>query len=175
MYDKDTSPPAKGVKRRRLFSPKDDNKLKELLSDSKFIGWKNVALSMPGFTPKQLRDRWHNYLSPKNSFEPWTDEEDKIIVEKVLEFGTKWSYISSFLKGRPDNSIKNRWNSVLKNDYMEHPQKYSRIIAPGQIAQPEVSSDFAMNGSISPGHQVTQSVKLDERFIEHFFDTIPKN
>lgn len=33
--------------------------------------------------------------------EKWTEEEDKIILRLYKKFGTKWSYISSFLKGRP--------------------------------------------------------------------------
>ncbi|EAX97274.1 Myb-like DNA-binding domain containing protein [Trichomonas vaginalis G3] len=78
-----------GIKRRRLFSPQDDKRLEQIIREGNFSGWKAVAKSMPGFTPKQLRDRWHNYLSPKNSLAPWSLEEDIIIVQKIKELGTK--------------------------------------------------------------------------------------
>ena len=43
----------------------------------------------------------------------WTEKEDSIIIEMHEKLGNKWSKISSFLPGRSDNQIKNRWNSKL--------------------------------------------------------------
>jgi hypothetical protein len=63
---------------------------------------------------KQCRERWYNHLSPDVRKDPWTDEEDKVIIEAHNKFGSKWTAISSLLKGRTPNAIKNRWNSTLK-------------------------------------------------------------
>ncbi|EAY12359.1 Myb-like DNA-binding domain containing protein [Trichomonas vaginalis G3] len=164
-----------GVKRRRLFGPEDDKQLETIRKEQTFTGWKNVAKQMPSFTPKQLRDRWHNYLSPQNSFGPWTLEEDKIIAQNVQKYGTKWSQISSCLKGRSDNSVKNRWNSVVKEDYFQNPTKYN-------VESPHLNLDdneFENSKAISADSEkiplnspTVQNVFLDDRFIKHFFEPI---
>lgn len=127
---------------------------------------------MPGFTPKQLRDRWHNYLSPKNSLAPWSLEEDIIIVQKIKELGTKWSQISTYLRGRSDNCIKNRWNTVLKEDCENNPTKYFGI-------PPSQSGEIASTASTSSEDNmpkekvriVCNEYGLDQRFVDRFFQT----
>jgi len=64
---------------------------------------------------KQCRERWYNHLSPEVRKDPWTEEEDRIIIEAHNELGSKWTTIANMLgNGRTPNSIKNRWNSTLK-------------------------------------------------------------
>ena len=171
-----------GVKRRRLFGPADDKRLESIVLNHEFNGWKGVAKLMPGFTPKQLRDRWHNYISPKNSFGPWTPEEDQIIIQKIKEFGTKWSLISTFLNGRSDNCVKNRWNTVLKEDYLANPMKYNQPIAQIEYNQPTQEQNFTDSKVITMTPQPMllptepppkQQLFLDKRFVEHFFETVP--
>lgn len=162
-----------GVKRRRLFGPDDDKQLEQIRKEQTFTGWKNLAKQMPGFTPKQLRDRWHNYISPQNTFGPWTFEEDKIIAQNVQKFGTKWSHISSFLKGRSDNSVKNRWNSVVKDDYIHNPAKYE-IESPNPTLFEKDTSKTEIISSDNEANKLNlasvENVYLDDRFIKHFFD-----
>lgn len=151
-----------GVKRRRLFGSEDDKMLEHIVKDSEFNGWKGVAKLMPGFSAKQLRDRWHNYISPNNTFGPWTLEEDRFIVQNVKKFGTKWSLIASYLKGRSDNCVKNRWNTVLKEDQMVHPEKYytTRKQERNQKWHPPQTQEKPVQ---------MEQLYLDARFVEHFF------
>jgi hypothetical protein len=69
---------------------------------------------MPGRSARQCRDRWTNYLAPTLSLDPWTPEEDALIIRKVAECGTKWAAIAKEIPRRSDNAIKNRWYTVLK-------------------------------------------------------------
>ena len=44
------------------------------------------------------------------------DPEDKSFKNLVLEKGKKWSEIAKILNGRNENSVKNRFNSILKKE-----------------------------------------------------------
>ena len=46
---------------------------------------------------------------------PWTEEEDRLILERVQQHGTKWAKISGlYLPDRPENDIKNRWHILIR-------------------------------------------------------------
>lgn len=104
-------------KKRKLFSPQEDERLKEIkLKDNGKKTWTSVAEELgTNKNARQCRDRWENYLKPELKNRNWTDEEDLLLMEKYQEYGPLWTRIAKFFNGRSENNVKNRWyTSVAK-------------------------------------------------------------
>lgn len=101
-------------KKMRKWSENEDRELINLVNEHGRNWQKLSALGNFDRNGKQLRERYLNVLDPSIKKEKWTDEEDKILIQKFNEYGNKWSKISIFLSGRPENTIKNRFYSYIK-------------------------------------------------------------
>lgn len=97
---------------RKLFSIEEDAKLRFLVSQYGSKDFKKIASYMPGRTPRQVRERYKNYLSPEVNNGPWSREEDALLCQKFMELGPKWSKIADFFPSRSDINVKNRWTSI---------------------------------------------------------------
>lgn len=108
-----TSQGFKHDKLRRKFSPQEDEIIKKIVDTCGHECWEYIASILPERNPRQVRDRYMNYLSPLMTNLPWTRMEDDILRSKVSQYGNHWVLISSFFQGRSSNNIKNRWHKVL--------------------------------------------------------------
>lgn len=64
--------------------------------------------------PKQCRERYKNVVADGVVVGQWTESDDAVILQRHTEVGNKWVKIAQFLAGRPENSVKNRYHSLLR-------------------------------------------------------------
>ncbi|KAF8820090.1 Myb family Dna-binding domain-containing protein [Cardiosporidium cionae] len=62
---------------------------------------------------KQCRERWCNHVNPNIKHGEWTPEEDECILKWQSSMGNRWARIAKMLNGRTENSVKNRFVSLL--------------------------------------------------------------
>jgi hypothetical protein len=116
--------PRKHSVRRRPFEIQEDALIMRMMLGGGGHSWDSIARRLAGRTPRQCRERWTKYLSPSVRLDPWTEAEDRLLLEKVNEVRFAWSAIASAFNGRSDNDIKNRWYSHLKYETVLEGNKY---------------------------------------------------
>ena len=105
--------------KRGPWTKKEDETLLTVVKKYGAQNWTYLSQFIPLRVGKQCRERYYNHLDPNVRREPWSSEEDELIIKYHDMYGNKWTDISKAINnGRPPNSIKNRWNSTLKRRLM---------------------------------------------------------
>lgn len=105
-------PKRKSIKSK--FTAEEDEKLKMLVLSHGTGSWAYIARLMGTRNHRQCRERWKNYINPALRNDPWTLEEDQLLVDKYAEFGPRWNRIARCFVNRSDNAIRNRWQLMLR-------------------------------------------------------------
>ena len=99
---------------RRRWKELEDELLIRVVAENGPTRWNNLAKHFPGRNGRQVRLRWMNHLQPSLDKRPWRPEEDAVLLEAHQALGNKWALISVRLCGRTDNSVKNRYKSIVR-------------------------------------------------------------
>ncbi|OHT06189.1 hypothetical protein TRFO_25800 [Tritrichomonas foetus] len=108
---------------KQKFSPEEDEKLKLIVQKYGESNWKRIADHMGTRNCRQCRERWKNYLSPKVCKDPWSREEEALLIEKFNELGSQWSVMAKFFPKRTDVNLKNHW-VVMARHALKSADKY---------------------------------------------------
>ena len=112
--------------------------LVELIADIGPRQWEVIADAIPERSGKQCRERWNNQLNPLLKKSAWSLEEGWILFILQRNAMNRWAEISNVILGRPDNSIKNYWNSVFRHKQRELSEKLDKYLSRClELDQPE--------------------------------------
>lgn len=145
------------AKPRVKFTPEEDKCLFHLVKSLGSLDWELISQNMKGRTPRQCRDRWNNYLRPTLNNKPYSEEEDKKLMDLFQKFGPKWAKIAVHFHSRSSNSLRNHYNVLEKK---LQAQKIEEKI-PAPIEKPP---EFDVSMSIFDG--VIDTSILDPQFFE---------
>ena len=75
--------------------------------------WKNIAAThfAGSRDASHCRTRWSKHLDPAVSKAPWCAEEDRVILQKLVE-GKSFADIAKLLPGRITEQVRRRWESL---------------------------------------------------------------
>ncbi|OMJ71571.1 hypothetical protein SteCoe_30190 [Stentor coeruleus] len=73
---------------------------------------------------RHCRERWYNHVDPSLVKGLWKEEEDDFIINQQIIMGNKWSEIARKMQGRTENSVKNRFKSLMRKQKSGKLKKY---------------------------------------------------
>ena len=129
-------------KTHRKFIPKEDKQLRRLVEEFG-ENWNEIVKHMPNRNVRQCRERWNNYLDPNINKDPWTEEEDNLLLEKQQTFGNKWTTIVQYFdrefNRRTEYQLRDRYNVLRRRKRSIENQ--SKSINQQQAQQPTPSTN----------------------------------
>lgn len=109
--------------KRVVFSAQDDAYLNELYRRYGPV-WELISRLMHK-PARKIRERYVNFLSPHATRAEWSEEEDNLLLEKVVALGPVWSRLTPFFPHRNAKQLKNRYS--LLQYYLLHESELLRM------------------------------------------------
>lgn len=98
---------------RSTFSAAEDAKLTKLV-EIHGENWSKIAKSMLHRNKRQCKERWEFYLSPTINNDPWSKEDDELLLSLTELYGTKWSLLCKRFEHRTPVNVKNRYMVLMR-------------------------------------------------------------
>lgn len=80
-----------------------------------YVPWNQVMYFIQNYNLLQVKYQWQKMLSERRSNQPWTLQEDAILLNLVDKFGDRdWNRIANFVPGRSNKSCRERYIMRLR-------------------------------------------------------------
>lgn len=106
--------------RTSIFTPYKDERITNLVNELPDNSWTTIANIIGTKTPKQIKDRYVNYINPMLKHSEWTIEEEILLLELYELLGSSWSTIEKLMPFRSRNDIRYKWMKMARNDRNYH-------------------------------------------------------
>ena len=181
-------PPAPKIVKSK-FTPEEDKILLSLVQNATDVDWSFIASQLPNRNPRQCRERWQNYLNPDLKAQIWTEEEDRLILERYNEMGPHWNAIGRTFVGRSGNAVRNRYLVLMRHqkkqkrslkDYENFefpefimPPEYNQQMQQ-QAQQQQIQQQYQVQQQLIPPQLVQQPVQIQQpQFVPQNFTQAP--
>ncbi|KAI3959604.1 hypothetical protein MKW92_031867 [Papaver armeniacum] len=96
------------------WTAEEDDYLRKWVEVYKGKHWKKIAAGLHNRTDVQCLHRWQKVLNPEVNKGPWSQEEDRKLIELVSKSGPiKWSVVAKSIPGRIGKQCRERWYNHL--------------------------------------------------------------
>ncbi|XP_026415645.1 uncharacterized protein LOC113311019 isoform X2 [Papaver somniferum] len=96
------------------WTAEEDDYLRKWVEVYKGKHWKKIASGLHNRTDVQCLHRWQKVLNPDVNKGPWSQEEDRKLIELVSKSGPiKWSVVAKSIPGRIGKQCRERWYNHL--------------------------------------------------------------
>mmetsp|Transcript_5167 Transcript_5167/g.7177 ORF Transcript_5167/g.7177 Transcript_5167/m.7177 type:complete len:257 (-) Transcript_5167:2067-2837(-) len=157
-----------------LWTKDEDETLLSLMEETKSKCWTLLAKQLHNRTGKQCRERWVNHLDPNINKNPWTAAEDLKLIKLQAQLGNRWVEFTKELPQRSENSVKNRWNLIMKRrsaklrgSELHSKSKSAPSLSPGGTSKTRKgrSRKQRVARMMKPGGHLKQEVTLKEQIL----------
>lgn len=154
---------AKITRKHAYWSPEEDAQVIALVAQIG-IKWTQIGKIIGDRTGKQVRERYLYTLNPDINKDEWTKEEDARLISLYDKIGNRWKQIATYLPGRTENQIKNRFKSSKR------PALSSDGTSPSESTSPSDTASTSPSHSTSPSVEEMLSPIIDLRGLVEFND-----
>lgn len=130
------APTAPATHPRAKFSTSEDEQLKVLVEEHGTTNWHLIAALMPGRNTRQVRERWFNYLKPDLNQQPWSEEEEKLLLDLHEQYGNKWKQIAAFFEKRTDINVKSKYHKLERKIRKQQKKAMKQLMQNGASPLP---------------------------------------
>ena len=137
---------------RTFFTTEEDNLIKNLVAQYGTSRWDRIANQIPNRSPRQIRERYINFLDPKIKNETWTDQESILLRHLVIQHGYHWTFIQKFFPARSTVNIKNQWKKIERTlSHLPTLTRFLNFLVPKKdIQQPQVTDQHENAYTVEP-------------------------